>query len=80
MPALNALLFVSREIRIVGSFTYGRPGPRADVDVVLHLLSEQPERFRQLITHRFPLDQIGSGFETAAGKSSGSIKAAIRPG
>jgi 2-desacetyl-2-hydroxyethyl bacteriochlorophyllide A dehydrogenase len=78
-PALNALLVVLREIRIVGSLTYGRPGPRADFDVALQLLAAQPETFRQLITHRFPLGEITRGFETAADKRSGSIKVAIRP-
>ncbi|HEX7407754.1 MAG TPA: alcohol dehydrogenase catalytic domain-containing protein [Candidatus Binatia bacterium] len=79
MPSLNAFTLVMKEVRIVGSLTYGRPGPRADFDVALQLLAEQPERFRKLITHRFPLSQIIRGFETAADKRSGSIKVAIRP-
>lgn len=79
-PSLNALLLLVKEIRIVGSLTYGRPGPRADFDVALQLLSDHPERFRQLITHRFPLAEITRGFETAGDKRSGSIKVAIRPG
>lgn len=78
-PALNALLLLVKEIRLVGSLTYGRPGPRADFDVALQLLAEQPERFRRLITHRFPLDQITRAFETAADKRSGAIKVAIQP-
>ena len=80
MPSLNAFTLIMKEVRIVGSLTYGRPGPRADFDVALQLLAEQPERFRKLITHRFPLSQIIRGFETAADKRSGSIKVAIRPG
>jgi len=79
MPALSALLLVVREIRIVGSMTYGRQGTRADFDVALQLLAGQPERFRQLITHRIPLADIARGFEAAADKRSGSIKVAIRP-
>jgi L-iditol 2-dehydrogenase len=77
-PSLNALSLIAKEIRIVGSLTYGRSGPRADFDVALGLLAEQPERFRQLITHRFPLAEITRGFATAADKRSGSIKVAIQ--
>ncbi len=78
-PSINALLLLAKEVRIVGSLTYGRPGPRADFDVALALLAAEPERFRALITHRFPLTEITRGFETAADKRSGSIKVAIRP-
>jgi 2-desacetyl-2-hydroxyethyl bacteriochlorophyllide A dehydrogenase len=79
MPAINALSLVVKEVRLVGSLTYGRPGPRADFDVALQLLAAQPERFRQLITHRVSLTKITQGFETAADKRSGSIKVAVQP-
>jgi len=78
-PALNALMLVVREVRLVGSLTYGRLGPRADFDVALQLLAEQPERFRRLITHRVGLGDITAGFKTAADKQSGSIKVAVQP-
>jgi 2-desacetyl-2-hydroxyethyl bacteriochlorophyllide A dehydrogenase len=78
-PALSALTLVVKEARLVGSLTYGRSGPRAEFDIALELLAESPERFRQLITHRFPLTEITHAFETAADKRSGSIKVAIRP-
>jgi L-iditol 2-dehydrogenase len=79
MPMLNALLLVVKEVRLVGSMTYGRFGTRADFDVALQLLAAEPERFRQLITHRFPLTEIGQAFEIAGNKHAGSIKVAIRP-
>lgn len=77
-PSLNALALVVKEVRIVGSLTYNRPGPRADFDIALALLADDPERFRALITHRFPLTEITRGFATAADKRSGSIKVAIQ--
>jgi 2-desacetyl-2-hydroxyethyl bacteriochlorophyllide A dehydrogenase len=77
-PPINALLLIAKEVRVVGSLTYGRPGPQADFDVALQLLAEQPERFRRLITHRFPLAEITRAFETAADKRTGSIKVAIQ--
>jgi len=79
MPALNALSMVVKEVRLIGSLTYGRGGARADFDVALHLLAAQPEAFRRLITHRFPLAEITRGFECALDKHSGSLKVAIRP-
>ena len=77
-PTLNALALITKEVRVVGSLTYSRPGPRADFDVALALLAANPERFRALITHRFPLAQIARGFEAAFDKRSGSIKVAIQ--
>jgi len=77
-PSLNALSLIAKEVRIVGSLTYGRLGPRADFDVALALLAAEPERFRALITHRFPLAEITRGFATAADKRLGSIKVAIQ--
>jgi L-iditol 2-dehydrogenase len=79
MSTFNVFSTVVKEVRLVGSLTYGRPGPRADFDVALQLLAAQPERFRQLITHRFSLSEIGRGFAVASDKGSGSIKVAIRP-
>ena len=76
-PSLSALSLVVKEVRLIGSLTYGRAGARADFDVALQLLAAQPERFRALITHRFPLRDITRGFETAADKRSGSIKVSI---
>lgn len=79
LPTINAIALVLKEVRIVGSLTYGRTAARADFDIALQLLADQPERFRALITHRFALDEILRGFETAADKHTGAIKVAIRP-
>src|SRR5213594_4841892 len=40
-PALPALFVLAKELRIIGSFVYGRAGARADFDVVLDLLRRQ---------------------------------------
>jgi 2-desacetyl-2-hydroxyethyl bacteriochlorophyllide A dehydrogenase len=80
MAKMNPTLLMSKEVRLIGSVTYGRPGPRADFDVALDMLAADPEHFRRLITHRVPLTAITSGFETAADKRSQSIKVAVRPG
>lgn len=80
LPTINPLLLILREIRIVGALTYGRSGGRADFEIALQLLARDPERFRALITHRYPLTDIVRGFETAADKRSGAIKVAIGAG
>lgn len=77
LPRLNTMLLVLREVRLVGSMTYGRSGARADFDVALQLLASMPERFRRMVTHRVPLAQIQQGFETAADKQTGAIKVAV---
>lgn len=79
MPALNALLLLMKEVRMVGSLTYGRPDPQADFDIALHLLAADPERYRQLITHRVSLAEVARGFALAGDKRAGSIKVAVVP-
>ncbi|HVM94738.1 MAG TPA: alcohol dehydrogenase catalytic domain-containing protein [Candidatus Acidoferrales bacterium] len=77
-PQINPIALVIKEARIVGSMVYGRTPANADFNVASHILSGDPERFRQLITHRVALSEIASGFETAADKKSGAIKVAVR--
>jgi threonine dehydrogenase-like Zn-dependent dehydrogenase len=78
-PSISALALVIKEVRLVGSMTYGRSGTRADFDIAIDLLGRAPERYRPLVTHRYRLSEIGLGFETASDKGSGSIKVAIEP-
>jgi len=77
-PAFLALFVLAKELRVIGSFVYGRAGARADFDVVLDLLRRQgAELARRLVTHRFPLESIGEAFRTAGDKTTGSIKVTI---
>jgi len=79
-PTLPALFVLAKELHIVGSFVYSRAGARADFDIVLDLLRRQGRRIAEtLITHRFPLAEIGRAFETAADKTTGSIKVTVAP-
>ena len=80
MPTVNALSLLMKEIRVVGSLTYGRPDPQADFEIALQLLAADPERYRPIITHRVPLDDIRRGFALAGDKRAGSIKVAVTPG
>jgi alcohol dehydrogenase len=78
-PSLAALALVSKEVRLVGSLTYGRPGLRSDFEVALQLLERRREEAAELITHHFALDQIQRGFEAASNKAGGAIKVSIVP-
>lgn len=75
---LNALSLMRKEARIVGGITYCRPGHHSDFDVALGILKADSKRARALITHTFALDEAAKAFETAADKSSGSIKVQVR--
>jgi threonine dehydrogenase-like Zn-dependent dehydrogenase len=76
-PTLNALLLVVREVRLIGSMTYGRSVARADFDVALDILGRRGDALRSLITHRVALPDIAQGFELAADKRSGAIKVTV---
>lgn len=76
-PAIAAVPLVIKEVRLVGSLTYGRAGPRTDFDVALQLLSAEAARVRALVTHRFALEAAAEAFATAADKSQGGIKVTI---
>jgi len=53
-------------------------GARADFDIVLDILRRQGRRIAEtLVTHRFPLAEIGKAFATAADKTTGSIKVTV---
>jgi 2-desacetyl-2-hydroxyethyl bacteriochlorophyllide A dehydrogenase len=77
-PAYPAIFAIVKELRIVGSFVYGRAGARADFDIVQDLLRRHGRTIgATVVTHRVPLAAIGRAFETAADKSQGSIKVSI---
>ena len=75
---LDALSLMRNEITVTGGITYCRPGQQSDFDVALGIIAADPERVRRVITHRFPLDDAGSAFATAADKKQGSLKVHIQ--
>lgn len=76
---INGLALVAKEIRIVGSMTYGRAGRQADFDIAIDLIRKEADRLASLVTHRFPLESIADAFATAADKRRGSIKVSVLP-
>jgi 2-desacetyl-2-hydroxyethyl bacteriochlorophyllide A dehydrogenase len=77
-PRLDATTLVMKEIRLIGSMTYGRSGARTDFERALALLAANPDPFRALITHRIPLEEIARAFAVAGDKGSGAIKVQVR--
>jgi 2-desacetyl-2-hydroxyethyl bacteriochlorophyllide A dehydrogenase len=77
--SLNTLALLLREVRILGSNSYCRSGPRADFDVALDLVAAAPERARRTITHRLPLMEAADAFAIAAAKDRGSLKVQVNP-
>jgi threonine dehydrogenase-like Zn-dependent dehydrogenase len=77
-PELPALFLLIKELRIIGSFVYGRAGARADYDIVQDLLARHGATIgKTIVTHRFALADIDEAFRTAADKQTGSIKVTI---
>jgi len=76
-PPCNALSLVVKEVRLVGSLTYGRRERRADFELALEMMASNATSLRGLVTHRFELERIRDAFETAADKKRGAIKVAV---
>lgn len=75
----NPLILVAKEVRLIGSMTYGHAGARADFQIAIDLLAAERERAGQLVTHRFRLDAAQQAFETAGDKRDGAIKVIVQP-
>ena len=77
--ALPVTPILLKEVRLVGTVCYGRPGPRSEFGMATDLLDELLEPLEPLVTHTFPLDRASEAFQTADDKSSGSIKVRLTP-
>lgn len=74
---IHPIMFFIKEIRIVGSNCYGRGGRMSDYGLGIEIMRRSPDVFRQLITHRFPLDDVQRAYETADDKTTGAIKVQV---
>lgn len=78
-PPCDALSLLLKEVRVVGSMTYGRRDRRADFAIALQLLSAHAAVVNDMVTHRFELARIGEAFAAAADKKRGAIKVIVVP-
>ncbi len=70
----------SRELSLHGVFCYGRRGVRSEFGIAIELLSQRRLDPESLISHRFPLSELGQAFETADQRiETGSIKVIVNP-
>ncbi|MDP6402837.1 MAG: zinc-binding dehydrogenase [SAR202 cluster bacterium] len=69
-----------KEQSIVFSSCYSVIDGRHDYEVAIDLLDSCREQLEQMVTHRYPLERIQDGFDTAYDKTTGSIKVQIHQG
>ena len=67
-----------KEQSILFSSCYSVLDGRHDYEIAIDLMASGRARLGQMVTHRFPLEDIQKAFETAYDKSTGSIKVQIR--
>lgn len=78
--SLPALEFLGKELTLVGSNCYALDAERGDFALAAAMLHERRDRLAALLTHRFGLDEVRRGFETAMDKSTGAVKVQVQPG
>lgn len=76
---VNLGRIVGGETCVTGSACYGYSGMKRDFEWSIELISSGRVQAGRLITHRFPLAEIGTAFETAADKGTGSVKVQVSP-
>lgn len=76
---LPALEFLGKELTLVGSNCYAIDADRGDFALAAAMLGSMRDRLAALLTHRFRLDEVRRGFETAMDKSTGAVKVQIQP-
>jgi threonine dehydrogenase-like Zn-dependent dehydrogenase len=72
-------LILRKELLFVWSFCYGQGPQRRDFDITAQMIHQYLDTLEPLVTQRFTLDEVAKAFETAADKTTGSIKAQIEP-
>jgi threonine dehydrogenase-like Zn-dependent dehydrogenase len=65
------------EQSIIFSSCYSIMDGRHDFELAIDMMASGRVQLKQIVTHKYPLEQIGKGFETAYDKSTGSIKVQI---
>ena len=66
-----------KEQSIIFSLCYSVLDGRHDYEIAIDLMASGRVQLKQIVTHKYPLDEIQQGFETAYDKATGSIKVQI---
>ena len=75
---LDVARLVLRDVHAFFAAAYGTRDGVTDFSIAVDLLGETPAA-AQLITHRFPLDDVGTAFDTAAGHANEPLRVIVRP-
>ncbi len=76
---LELFMLMAKELRVVGSNTYGTGRSGSEFGTAVALLPRYAGELSGLQTHQFPLARIGEAFACAADKASGAIKVTLLP-
>lgn len=75
---LDVARLVLHDVRAFFAAAYGMRDGVSDFSVALMLLAETRSA-AQLVTHRFPIEDAGRAFETAAGRTGDVVRVVVRP-
>ncbi len=74
---LNLLLPLRAEHSIIFSNCYSVIDGRHDYELAIDMMASGQADVKQMVTHRYPLDQIQTAFDSASDKRKGAIKVQI---
>ena len=77
--SIHPVALLLKEVRLVGSITYGSPGGASDFAAAIDILGRRWFDLEPLVTSRVPLREVGSAFKAAMDKSRGTIKVTVEP-
>jgi threonine dehydrogenase-like Zn-dependent dehydrogenase len=77
---VNLLRPVIRELWATFPICYGVVDGRHDFDVAIELIADGRAPVERLVSHRFPIDEAPTAFQTAADKSTRSVKVQLVSG
>ena len=73
----NFLIPLRAEHSIIFSNCYSIMDGRHDYELAMEMMASGRADIKQMVTHKYPLDQIQPAFEAAFDKGSGGIKVQI---
>jgi threonine dehydrogenase-like Zn-dependent dehydrogenase len=79
-PTVEFKSFQIMDRAIIGAVLYGNMSGKANYQMAMEVLTDHGEAARQLVTHRFGLEDVNQGFAAAMDKSQQSVKVHIQPG
>lgn len=77
---LDSWQMVGKEITLIGSVTHCRLASKTDYELALEMIAKGKLPSKEIVTHRFPLEELNTAFEAAMHKGdSRVVKVVINP-